>query len=143
MEGAIVFGALCTIMDCAFFRIEKWLIYIGAAAGAAWTGCRIWQGKQDWYSVILSLLPGGILWALAAVSEGKIGRGDGDMVAVLGLFMGWEKCVAALCIACLFAAVFAGAGLAAGKYTKSSKLPFAPFLLVAVILLRIFLPGGA
>lgn len=142
MEGAIIFGALCAVEDCARKKIDGWLLLAGAAAGAVAAGVRIYQGREDWYSIFAALLPGMTLLGFSLVTEGKIGRGDGDMALILGLFLGWELCIGVLCIAFLLTAGYAGAGLAVRKLTKNSRIPLAPFLLASLIAVRIFWEGG-
>lgn len=140
MECAIVFTALCTVEDCMEKRISRWLLALGLAAGMAAAGWRIFQGKESWYSVGMAVLPGAVLLGACVVTEGKIGRGDGDMAFALGLFLGWELCCCTLCIAFLLAAVYAGAGLVLGRLRRSSRLAFAPFLLAA--LLAVWIASG-
>lgn len=142
MEWAIVFGALCTITDCARQKIEKWILFAGAAAGIGITAWRVWQGEIYWYEIFLAVLPGALLWMCSKATGGKLGTGDGDMVIVLGLLLGWELCLAVLCLACLLTAVFAGGGLAAGRLKQSSRIPFAPFLLAAIIVIGALSQGG-
>lgn len=135
MEWSIVFGALCTVTDCAWQRVERWVLLTGAVMGAAAAGCRIRQGAEDWFGIGLALLPGLMLWAFSWLTEEKIGRGDGDMVMLLGLLLGWQQCMAVLCKACFLLALYAGVGLASGRMAKNSRLPFAPFLLAATVFL--------
>lgn len=137
MDWAIVFGALCTVTDCTRQRIGRHVLALGFLAGIVMTGSRVLQGSQSWYDVLLALLPGAVLWGFAMVTEGRLGRGDGDMVLVLGLMLGWELCLAVLCLACFLAAAFAGLGLAVRKLRKTSRIPFAPFLLGATALIRL------
>lgn len=141
MEWAIVFGALCTVEDCAWQRFEGRLLIMGGVIGAVAAGRQLCQGTQTWYGVLAAFLPGAVLWAVSVMTEGRLGRGDGDMVLVLGLFLGWKLCAAVLCTACLLTAIAAGAGLAAGKLKKSSRLPFAPFLLAAMALVWVLSMG--
>lgn len=142
MECAIIFGALCTITDCAWQKIERSVLLLGALVGGGVSAFRLWQGTLGWQEVLWALLPGLMLWMFGMLSEGKLGRGDGDMALVLGLLLGWELCLAVLCMGCFFIAVFAGTGLAAGRLEKSSRIPFAPFLLGATALLWIFSIAG-
>lgn len=137
MNWAIIFCGLCTVTDCTRQRIGRPVLALGFLAGAVLTGSRIVQGSQSWYNVFLALLPGAILWGFAMATEGKLGRGDGDMVLILGLILGWELCLAVLCLACVLAGAFAGLGLAVRKLKKTSRIPFAPFLLGAAALIRL------
>lgn len=142
MEWAIVFGALCTVTDCARQKIERWVLIAGAATGIGMMIRRIWQGELAWYELLLAVLPGILLCLGSRGSGGKLGAGDGDMVIVLGLLLGWELCLAVLCLACFLTAAAAGFGLAAGRLTGSSRIPFAPFLLAATIAVGALLSGG-
>lgn len=135
--GAFLFEAVCTVTDCARLRIAKSVLLLGMAAGCAATAWRVIRGEQSWYGVILALLPGILFLLYGILTEGKLGRGDGDMVIVLGLLLAWEQCLAVLGSACLLAALYAGAGLALGKLHKKSRIPFAPFLLAGTVLVMI------
>lgn len=142
MEGAIIFGAVCTITDCAWQKIERNVLLAGFLAGIGMAGWQLQSGAFGWYDVLLALVPGIMLWVFGMLSGGRLGRGDGDMVLVFGLLLGWELCLAVLCTACLLVAVYAGVGVVAGKLKRNSKLPFAPFLLGATALLWILSFGG-
>lgn len=142
MICAIIFSSLCAVEDCVRKKIDSRLLFLGMAAGALTAGWRIFQGREDWYGILLGVLPGVILLGISVMTEGKIGRGDGEMALALGLFLGWELCIYTLCTALFLSAVFAGAGLALRKLSKNSRLAFAPFLLAALILMRIFYGGG-
>lgn len=131
MEWTIIFGALCTITDCAIQQVERWVLAVGAVMGTAIAADRIRQGREDWYGIVLAVLPGLLLWTLSGLTEGKVGRADGDMVCLLGLMLGWQQCLAVFGKAGILMAIYAGTGLAAGKLKKSSRLPMAPFLLSA------------
>lgn len=143
MEWAIAFGALCAIGDCAKQKINQWILLGGFLAGILITARRLLQGELHWYEIFFAVLPGILLWLCSKGTGGKLGTGDGDMVIVLGLFLGWRLCLTMLCLACLLAAVFAGIGLAAGRLKRNSRIPFAPFLLVAVIAAGALSLGGA
>lgn len=128
MGLAMLFTTACAVTDCRQKKIPWLLLGAGLAGGTAAVCNRIWEGSESWYTVLLSVLPGLFLWGLAMVTEGKVGQGDGDMVILLGLMLGWERCSAALCAASLFLAIFSGAGLALKRLKRNSRIPFAPFL---------------
>lgn len=143
MEWAIVYGALCTVTDCAWQKIEKRLLIAGFAAGIFAAFWRIFTGTENWAAFAAAFLPGAVVFSISLLTEGKIGRGDGNMLFVLGLLLGANLCVTVLCTACLLAAIFAGTGMALGRLEKSSRIPFAPFLLAAMgILWTVILGGG-
>ena len=143
MAFTMLFLTCCSITDCRKKKIPGIFLLIGIVGGMAAVSWRIWQGSDHWYSVLLSAAPGLLLWGLSALTEEKVGRGDGDMVIILGLLLGWERCTALLCAASLLAAVYAGIGLGIRKLKKSSRIPFAPFLSVSCALVwGMALAGG-
>lgn len=134
MKWAMVFCALCAVPDCIRKKIDGRVLLFGLLAGMAVAWQNVWKGGQDWYGVLLAAVPGLGLLVLGKLAGGRLGEGDGVMTLILGLFMGWERCLAVLCASGMFAAVFAGCGLALGRLRRSSRIPFAPFLLVATVL---------
>lgn len=134
MGLAIVFGACCSVTDCIRQRIGAWTLWAGAAAGLCVTIHRLTEEGGNPAGVFASLVPAGMFLAMSLLTEGKIGKGDGLMLLVLGLLLGWRLCLSVLCTACLLAGILAGIGMLAGKLQRSSRLPFAPFLLAALVL---------
>lgn len=135
MEWAILYGALCTVTDCAWQKIDKRLLGAGMAAGAAAAVWRVQTGREGIGSLFAAALPAVILYLFGQLTEGKIGRADSGMVLTLGLLLGGRLCTTIVCIACLLVSLFAGAGLAFGRLTKTSRIPFAPFLLSGMFLI--------
>ena len=84
-----------------------------------------------------------VFWSLWYFSGGRwLGFGDAKLVFVLGLLLGWQQGIVALCLAFWLGAIV-GLGMIAisraGKlikntrrYTIKSEIPFAPFLLIGV-----------
>ncbi len=142
MEWAIVYGALCTVTDCAWQKIEKKLVVAGLAAGLYLELNRIFNGTGNWAEAVAALLPGVAVWSISLLTEGKIGRGDGNMLLVVGLLLGGNLCVTVLCTACLLTALYAGTGMTLGRLKKDSRIPFAPFLLAAMGIVWTVILGG-
>lgn len=143
MEFTLVYGALCTVTDCAWKKISNRLLMTGTAAGILIAAWQLRQGIRDSYGIFLALLPGLLLWGLARLTEGKIGNADGWLMLIWGLVLGWERSLSVLCTACLVMAIFAGSGLALGRFQKATRLPFAPFLLIGTALIWLLtLMGG-
>ncbi len=139
---AILFGALCTVTDCSQKKIDGRILLAGGICGIVLVSWQLWKGIRDWYDVLFALLPGALLWGLSFLAEGKIGRGDGNMVLILGLLLNRSTGAVVLLTSCLLTAIFAGAGLAVGKLRKNSRIPFAPFLLSANLLIWILESTG-
>lgn len=137
MLPAILFELFCTVTDCARRKIDGRVLLAGAAGGLLHTARQLGTGARDWYDILPALLPGLLLLGLSFLTEEKIGRGDGDMVLILGLLTDRRICAAVLLTACLLAAAFAGAGLLFRRLRRDSRIPFAPFLLAANLFLWI------
>ena len=143
------------VQDFKHYRISRLFLYGGIVTGAAvfvrqvcmmadpvliredtaWTssgGFRTAAGILGAASA--AVLPGLLMLALSFLTEGKLGKADGYMVLSIGLFLGWELCMAVLAAACLLAALYAGMGIALKKLTRRSRICFAPFLLAATLL---------
>ena len=88
------------------------------------------------YDHLLSgLVAGGFFYALAAVSGGKwMGGGDIKLVAFMGLVLGWQGTVTALYTAFILGAIFGLAALLSRKKAISSRIPFAPFLVIGTFI---------
>lgn len=87
-------------------------------------------GKNDliWTDVIMSLIPGLILIGLSLITEGKVGLGDGILVAEMGMGLGMEKCAYMLIGALVLNCLFSGILLAFHKVRLHSRIPFVPFI---------------
>lgn len=142
MGLAIVFGTCCSVTDCMRQRIAAWALWAGTAAGLCAAGIRIAQGQEALGTLLAALVPAGVFLAMSLLTEGKIGKGDGMMLLVLGLLLGWRLCVSVLCTACLLTGILAGIGMLTGRLQRTSRLPFAPFLLSALVLTGLLEQAG-
>ncbi|SHI25894.1 leader peptidase (prepilin peptidase) / N-methyltransferase [Butyrivibrio fibrisolvens DSM 3071] len=89
--------------------------------------CQLHYGTTI-YSEICSLIPGGIVLALAYLSKEQIGYGDGLVILSLGPVFGLINVIIGLCAAFVISALFSIALLISKKAGKKSQLPFLPFL---------------
>ena len=85
-----------------------------------------------WMDVLLSLIPGLMLIGLGVITEGKVGIGDGIIVAELGLALGFEKCVYMLTGALILNCIFAGVCLMLKKAGPRTRVPFVPFITISM-----------
>ena len=85
---------------------------------------------------LLGALPGLTVTALSFISD-KIGRGDGIVLIMMGMFENCSFVTAVSCIACFSLAVFSGILLALHRVGKNSRMPFVPFLTGAYIVLKL------
>ena len=85
---------------------------------------------------LLGALPGLTVTALSFISD-KIGRGDGIVLIMMGMFENCSFVTVVSCIACFSLAVFSGILLALHRVGKNSRMPFVPFLTGAYIVLKL------
>ena len=97
------------------------------------------------YKLILAsfyglIIGGGIFYLLFQTSRGEwIGGGDVKLGAVLGIIVGgpWQALLLLFVASCL-GTLFSLPMLLTGKASKTSKIPFGPFLIAATIIVYLF-----
>lgn len=122
--------------------IPNRLAGVGALLGLAlglWAGIGLAAN-----SLLASLATGGLLLLIregSRLATGRVGLGMGDvkLAAVMGLYLGWDS-LWVFCLAVLVGGLLGLAGLLMGRLTRTSHLPFAPFLAVAAALHWFVLP---
>lgn len=75
----------------------------------------------------LGIVPGCFLLLLARLT-GKVGYGDGVVMMIVGLTMGYQSCFALLCFSLFLAAVISVALLLLRRADRRTALPYLPFL---------------
>ena len=63
----------------------------------------------------------------------KVGAGDVKLAGAMGLALGYPNTITALIIMCAGFAIFSVVGIATRKLTMKSMLPFAPFMMVGMV----------
>lgn len=130
--GCMGFLGICAVYDYRTRRIPVWLFVLFGIFGFC---VRFLKGNLFDLSVAAGVCTGAGIWLLGKWTKDKIGEGDGIMLMITGLYLGvWqnlELCLTALLMT-LGAAVWI---LLLKKGDRSTKIPFAPFLLIAYALL--------
>lgn len=70
---------------------------------------------------------------LSMISKEQIGRGDGLVIAALGLVLGFRECLAAVCLASVIMALVSVVILMLKKGNRNTRLPFIPALFVGYV----------
>ncbi|MCM1192983.1 MAG: hypothetical protein NC123_08190 [Butyrivibrio sp.] len=122
-----------SIMDTRSKKVPVWMLWLGAAAAAGILLYEGVNGRLDGWRECRSLLPGAVLLAVA-YATGKAGMADGVILMLLGIFMGYEGCVAASVGGLFLIALFSGVLLALRRAKKDTRIPFVPFLTVGWLL---------
>ena len=129
IKGAVlIFLSICTVFDIR--RKEIPLVLAGAGMTAA-VGFMIWQkgnGTVLAEQILLSLLPGLFFLLVSWCTKEKVGYGDGILLLITGLTVGFNQCFTGLCISLFLSAFFGVLLLLFHKAQKNSRIPFVPFL---------------
>ncbi len=80
------------------------------------------------YSLILGVITGLLLIVIGIISKGKIGIGDGIVVAILGIFLGFERNILTLILALMLSSTYSIGLILIKKYSKTYTIPFVPFI---------------
>ena len=132
--AALLFTAGCSLTDLQTLEIHlpfcAAFLILGIASSM--------ETGESFLEAAISLLPGiALLWT-AFLSRGAVGGGDGVVVLIAGLFLGFSRVLASSAAGILLAGCYAGYCLAAGRFNRA-KFPFLPFLFAGeclVLLLR-------
>lgn len=84
-----------------------------------------------WDYAAASLLTGGLLYALAAISKGGVGGGDIKLFALIGLFIGLKAALLTLFMASLSGYLFGMLGRLRRGGSQNKSIPFGPYIAVA------------
>lgn len=125
-----------SVLDIRSKSVPAWLIGLGGAVALAVSLVESFSGIAEqgtWWNYVGALfggiIPGGCLLMLAFVTK-TIGSGDGAVVTLLGMVLGFRKSILVLCIGLFFAALGSTVLLVIGKVKRNTCLPFLPFLTV-------------
>lgn len=116
--------------DCREKRVNLCVIFI---SGAAALPVQVIAGRYTAVNLTAGIGVGVAVCLFSAVTKGKIGMGDGFVIILGGIFLGFEQNLA-LCMAALY---FAGAAALfiffIKKGGKNYRMPFVPFLWLAYV----------
>lgn len=122
---AAAFIAICCIFD---IRKKEIPIFIIVAFGILSLIAVAIAQKPELYSVMYSLIPGAAMLGLSLCTKESIGYGDGFVVLVLGVLLGFVECVFVVLAGLFLSAVVGLVLLVFKKVRGKSRMPFMPFL---------------
>ncbi len=136
--------------------MKEWLFFLWSGIGCVWDirsrtvpqawiavgaagalSILFWTDVSAWDSV-LGMIPGSSLLILSKLTEGKLGRGDGLYLMILGGCFGIRSGCLTLFSGIFLAALFSAAGIFSGKIHFKSRLPLIPFLFLGFEMLKLF-----
>lgn len=119
------------------WKKKKVSVYLILAAGIAGLLCHLCRSQIDVTDMLLGAAIGAVLLLCGFVSGEKIGYGDGAIVMVCGIFLGFDANLELLCIALVLLEVVALFLIVVKRKGRRYQIPFIPFLLVGYLLLLI------
>ena len=86
------------------------------------------------YDILLPVFAGIILIVIAKAGIAHMGTGDGYLMAALGLVIGIRYNLFVISLGFIIASVYAGAVIISGRGRHRRRIPFAPFVMTAFVL---------
>ncbi|HHX12016.1 MAG TPA: prepilin peptidase [Clostridiales bacterium] len=125
---------VCGLQDIKMKKFYTWMVLLGAILIAIcvpfcstitiWD--RLWGSSVGLVVLLISLL-----------TEGKIGMGDGFILCVTGISLGFWNNLELFFIALILSAILSIILLAAKKVDRKQGIPFVPFIFMAFVIGRI------
>ena len=119
-----------TVLDIRKKTVMVFPIILGSIAGiiinlAAGNGIM---------KLLAGCIPGLFLLLISIAAGDCIGKGDGEITVMIGLFLGFTETVWVLFFALVTAMVFCLGLLVTKRAGRKSRIPFVPFLLAGMII---------
>lgn len=123
-----------SIYDGKTLTLPVWLLILGGFEGIISGVYLLISGSFRWWEMLWALLPGGISLLLAWATGQQLGYGDGWVLLILGGCLGPEKILWVWMLGLIGSFLVSVVLLVLGKATKSTRLPFVPFLFLGYLL---------
>lgn len=133
MISVLVLLILSSIYDLKKQKVPYLILVAGSVTGVIYTICRVITLDYEWWECAVGLIPG-IFFLIMAFITGKIGYGDGWMLLIVGLFLGYGQCAGAFMLSLFLASGASVIMLLFRKAGRNSSFPYIPFLTAGVIL---------
>ena len=130
--GVLIFLAILSLEDIREKRISVKTILIGVFTAMVF---QLTGGQISGIEIAGSLIPGALLLLLSVITKESIGKGDGAVVMVLGLWIGGQMTFLVVCLAVWAAGMFAAVCLIR---KKRELIPFIPCLLMGMEVLLFY-----
>lgn len=121
----------CSVQD---FHRKKFSLWIVLLAAVVLCICIPFSGKIIFFDKIGGLFVGILVIGISWITKGKIGMGDGIILCVTGIGLGFWTNMELFAIALFLAAVISIFLLALGLTNRKKSIPFVPFMLVAYLI---------
>ncbi len=134
MYGKLLFLGIASLMAYADWKEQKISLVMLLSGGAAGILVQLAFREQTAAEVICGAGIGGLVLMLALVSREAVGAGDGMILIVAGIILGFWGVLELLMTALLLTGIAALFLLVVKRKGRAYRLPFVPFLLAAYLL---------
>ncbi|MBQ7506057.1 MAG: prepilin peptidase [Lachnospiraceae bacterium] len=101
--------------------------------GAAGLILSILSAERDIAGILSGTAIGAVLIAISAVTQGKIGMGDGLVVAAVGMTLGFSLTFSLVFFSFLAGSIYALFLLVVKRKSRDTEYPYMPFLFVTYV----------
>lgn len=134
-----MYKMLKAVMILFFLAIGSWYdikeqkipLFLFLGAGISVIIILLLQGNTQWQQVLPGMLPGVALCFVGMLTVDTIGCGDGMALLILGSLLGVGTCIWIICISMTLTSLFLFIRIAVYKKSKTEKVAYFPFLLIA------------
>lgn len=134
MEIGCLMGAL-SLLAVEDLRIKKIPVIPLMLTGIVGMIFHLMYWNRDIQDILGGISIGIVLYFISVITRGKIGKGDGVLFMVTGVYLGFWNNLILLWVACVMAGVVGAGMMVAFKKNKDYKLPFVPFVLLAALVM--------
>ncbi len=134
MYGKLLFLGIASLMAYADWKEQKISLVMLLSGGAAGILVQLAFREQTAAEVICGAGIGGLVLMLALVSREAVGAGDGMILIVAGIILGFWGVLELLMTALLLTGIAALFLFVVKRKGRAYRLPFVPFLLAAYLL---------
>lgn len=110
-------------------------LFVGGGGIMLLTVAELFMGKTTWHQMF-GMIPG-VFLILVAVITGKVGLADGVVLSVIGVIVGYQAIMLLFCISLMLFSFVSIALLLLHKVKGQTRLPYIPFLTVALVVQQI------
>ena len=95
--------------------------------------------RENWLGIVGGIFIGVIIYVLSKLTKGKIGEGDGWILMITGIFLGFRNNIMLLLLSLWVAAAVSIFLLLLKKAKRKTELPFVFFMIPGYVLLLIIM----
>lgn len=127
----MLFLFICAVIDIREQKVFSMLCFANMAAAII---VNVIIQNILWFSILLGMMLGGILWIISICTKEALGKGDAIVVFTLGSMTGVKISLEILTWASVICAFVSIIGLIIKKVKFKSRVPFIPFMFIGGII---------